>query len=1087
MNLRKIILTVSVALTAATMLSAQEQRPLWMRYPAISPDGKQIAFSYQGDLFSVTTQGGTARRLTTSEGYDYRPMWSPDGSKLAFVSTRTDGREDIYVMDARGGQAKRVTTHSTSETPISWSRDGKYILYAAHIQDPASSALFPARYYNELYRIPAEGGRTELVMPTPLSAGVLLPDGSGLIYEDHKGMENEWRKHHTSSVTRDLIRYDFKSQKYTPIVTWKGEDRNPVLSADGRTLYFLSERGAKSCFNVFSATIDGQNVKQLTSYTDHPVRFLSSAADGTLCYGYDGEIYTMRAGGQPQRVQVSILSDYVEEPEQEIALRSGITSASISPDGKQVAFVIRGEVFVTSADYTTTKRITNTPAAESSVTFGDDRTIVYASERNGKSDLYVATIKRSDDPDFPHSTLIDEKLFIPGDKSEKTCPQFAPNGKDLAYLKDRSRLVIYNTETKKEREITDGRYQVERDGQIDFTWSPDSKWIAMSIVDNGHNPYYDVALVSATEAKPVIHNLTQSGYFAMSPRFVMDGNAIIYTSEQYGMRNHASWGSMNDVMIVFLNRESYDKFVLDEEEYKLLSEAEKKAKEQEKEQAKKDEKKAEKKDDTTKDIRVELDNIDHRILRLTPVSSELGDAFITSDGETLYYMSAFEGGYDLWKKDLRKGDVELLKKLDGPYYNFMPDRKGDKIFMIGSRDMKKMSLPGEKIESVSYEARMKLRPADERRFEYDYVRREEGERIFYEDITNINGANWPELTDHYEKFLPYITNDQDFSDMLSELLGELNVSHTGSGYRGPVSSPSTAELGLFLDWTPSDKGLKIDEVVIGGPFDTFRSKVEAGDYITAIDGEEIDAKTDYFPLLRGKVGRETLISLYCPKSGARWEETIKPISSGKLRDLLYKRWVSQRAEEVRELSDGKLGYVHIPSMDDESFRKVYSDALGKYYNCDGIVIDIRCNGGGRLHEDIEVLFTGTKYLEQMTKGRDYCPMPSRRWTKPSVMVTCEADYSNAHGTPWVYQTMKIGKIVGMPVPGTMSSVNWITLQNPAIYFGVPAIGYMTKEGYYLENHQVEPDVKQPMDFTEALQGRDTQLKRAVEVLRSEMK
>ena len=198
------------------------------------------------------------------------------------------------------------------------------------------------------------------------------------------------------------------------------------------------------------------------------------------------------------------------------------------------------------------------------------------------------------------------------------------------------------------------RYQVERDGQIDFTWSPDSKWIAMSIVDNGHNPYYDVALVSATETNPEIHNLTQSGYFAMGPRFVMDGNAIIYTSEQYGMRNHASWGSMNDVMIVFLNRESYDKFVLDEEEYKLLSEAEKKAKEQEKEQAKKDDKKAEKKDDATKDIRVELDNIDHRILRLTPVSSELGDAFITSDGETLYYMSAFEGGYDLWKKDLRK-------------------------------------------------------------------------------------------------------------------------------------------------------------------------------------------------------------------------------------------------------------------------------------------------------------------------------------------------------------------------------------------------------------------------------------------------
>ncbi|MDE6457648.1 MAG: peptidase S41, partial [Muribaculum sp.] len=231
-------------------------------------------------------------------------------------------------------------------------------------------------------------------------------------------------------------------------------------------------------------------------------------------------------------------------------------------------------------------------------------------------------------------------------------------------------------------------------------------------------------------------------------------------------------------------------------------------------------------------------------------------------------------------------------------------------------------------------------------------------------------------------------------------------------------------------------------------------------------------------------GKKTLVALCDPASGKRWEEVVLPVGSGVMSDLLYDRWVKRRAADVDKWSGGRLGYVHIRSMDDASYRTIYADLLGKYVDKDGIVIDTRWNGGGRLHEDIEVLFSGDKYLTQVIRGVDVCDMPSRRWNKPSIMVQCEANYSNAHGTPWVYKHKKLGTLVGMPVPGTMTSVNWITLQDRSLVFGVPVIGYRTAEGNYLENSQLEPDIKVANDPADAVAGEDAQLHRAVtELLR----
>ena len=588
------------------------------------------------------------------------------------------------------------------------------------------------------------------------------------------------------------------------------------------------------------------------------------------------------------------------------------------------------------------------------------------------------------------------------------------------------------------------------------------------------------------------------------------------------MRAHASWGSQQDVMLVFLNQDAYDRYRLSKEDFELLKEFEKeqkKAKEKDDEKTKDGKKsKAEKADkgnankgktdkskadkekskvDSSKDsnqdesaddkadqkeILVELNGIEDRIVRLTPNSSDLGSAILSKDGEDLYYFSAFEGGYDLWKMNLREKDTKRLHKLNTGWASLMLDKKGD-IFLLGSRIMQKMDAKSDALKSISYQAEMKMDLAAERETMFDHVYKQHQKRFYN---VNMHGVDWDAMTNAYRKFLPHIDNNYDFAELLSEWLGELNVSHTGGRYSPKGKGDVTSNLGLLFDWDYQGKGMQIAEIIEKGPFDHPRTKVKAGCIIEKINREEITLDNDITCLLNNKAGKKTLISIYNPQNKERWEEVVMPVTNGQLNGLLYKRWVKQRAADVEKWSKGRLGYVHIQSMGDDSFRTVYSDILGKYNNCEGIVIDTRFNGGGRLHEDIEILFSGQKYFTQVVRGREACDMPSRRWNKPSIMLQCEANYSNAHGTPWVYKHQKIGKLVGMPVPGTMTSVSWETLQDPSLVFGIPIVGYRLPDGSYLENTQLEPDVKVANNPETVVKGEDTQLKVAVDELLKEI-
>ena len=1037
----------------------------WLRYPSISPDGKTVVFSYKGNLYTVSSEGGEARQLTTHQAYDYAPVWSPDGKTIAFASDRF-GNFDIYTIPVKGGVPTRITTNSAKETPWTYSPDGKKILFSARIQDPASSVLFPKSSMTELYAVSVEGGRPEQVLATPAEEVSFVGKNGAFVYQDCKGGENVWRKHHTSSITRDIWMYDGK--KHTKLTDFNGEDRTPRVTADGQIVYFTSER--EGSFNVYSFPVSNPAaVKKVTKHKIHPVRFLTLSDNGVLCYGYDGDIYVNKGSGNSVKLSVNITSDNDNNDMAELPV-SGGSDNDLSRDGKQIAFISRGEVFVTSTEFKTVRQITDTPAAESDVVFSPDgKKLAYASEREGIWNIYTAELTRKEDVYFPYATVIEEKPLFKNNKVDRRAPQFSPDGKEIAYIENREKLMVYNIESGKTRQITDGSQCYSTTGSFGYSWSPDGKWFTMSYCSDHHYPYDDIGIVSAKGGEPMI-NLTYSGYTDHSPQWVLGGNAILFTSERYGMRNHASWGTLDDVMIVFLNRKAYDDFKKTKEEREFDKQVAKLSE-------KSDDKKADdKKKSEVKDIVVELENIEERLIRLTPSSAAIGDAVLSKDGRALYYQATYEAGMSLWKLDLDSGVPSKIGSASG---RMIWDEKFSNLYVLG-RSFSKMKDGAKMLEPISVRAEMSMDLAAEREYMFNHVYRQEKERFYNE---KMHGVDWEMYTAEYRKFLPYINNNYDFSELLSEYLGELNVSHTGSGYRTPKAKNSTitAELGLFFDLAWAGDGLKVDEIVAGGPFDKADSKLAAGDIIVSIDGVKILKGMDYYPLLDSKAGVRTLVSIK-KASGESVDQVVVPVSAGTMNTLLYKRWVRHNAAMVEKLSGGRLGYVHIEGMNDPSFRTVYSEILGRYNHCDGIVIDTRFNGGGRLHEDIEVLFSGKKYLTQEVRGKDACDMPSRRYNKASIMIIGEANYSNAHGTPWVYKYKNMGLLVGKPVPGTMTSVNWETLQDPTIYFGIPVVGYRTAEGTYLENDQLNPDIDVENTKELVVKGTDEQLQAAVKAL-----
>lgn len=1045
-------------------LAIAEDNPQWIRHQSISPDGQHIAFTYKGDLYRVPVSGGVARQLTFHEAHDFMAVWSNDGSQIAFASDRY-GNFNVYVMDADGGPATRLTYHSNDEFPYAFSPDDGFVWFGAVRQDDVNHRQFPAASQPELYKVPVQGGRVHQVLTIPAEFSQISSDGKRVVYHDKKGGEDEWRKHHRSSITRDIWLYDREAGTHTMLSDFEGENRQPVFNSSEDAIYYLTDESGT--FNVHKMDLSQRgSSEQITNFSLHPVRFLSYGS-GRLAFGYDGELYTMLPGEEPQKVDVMIRTQKKSNPDSFISINGGVSEMAIAPNGKEIAFIARGEVFVTSVDGAMTKRITNTPEQERFLAFSPDgKDLLYSRKQDGQWRVFATRIVREEEPFFYGSTLLQEREFFTED-ADVYQASFSPDGKQIAYIYDRRTLRVRNLDNNRTVDLLtpDDLFHM-REGEHYFTWSPDSKWLLIGWRKLLHNS--EVLLMAADGSERI--NLTRSGYMDSSPQWSNDGKKMIWFSNRDGLRSYATSGATErDVYTMFFDQEAWDLYSMDEEEYKLwtqVQEANGSSDEEEEDS----------------DLSFDKERMKNWTARLTPQSGWMSDAVLSKDGKKLYYLASFDGRYNLWEVDLRTRENSIAIRLNSGPGSLHWDDDMSNLYMLSGGSIQKLNIGGSSASPVRIRGEMPFDELAERQhlFEHIYVRTK---NVHYEPT--FHGQDWDMLYEEYSKYLPHIGNTYEFAEMVAEWLGELNVSHSGTRYSRSIdNADQTASLGIFMDYSHEGNGIRIAEVIAGGPLDKASFDIQPGMVIEKINGQLITPDRDIAYYLNRKAGEFVMLEIVWQETRrreARKQITVRPISLGQERSLLYQRFIEINRKEVEEKSGGRLGYVHIPGMGDGPFRNVIQDMLGRYVNSEAMIVDTRFNGGGDLVADLAMFFTGVEFNRYATEDRVVGGEPTSRWTRPTLSLFNESMYSDGHCYASAYVELEIGPSVGMPVPGTCSFAGWERLPNGMVW-GIVPVSATNKAGEWMENNQTHPtyEVKNMPGYID--QGRDQQLERAIEVL-----
>ena len=1024
-----------VALLLATAVRAQE--PIrFARTPDISPDGKLVAFSYLGDIWVVETIGGVARPVTMHEAHDIGPVFSPDGRWLAFSSNR-HGSYDVYVVPVQGGKPRRLTFDSGTDVVNGWSPDGKHILFAS-----TRGIAFPPSY--ELYTVPVEGGRVHRIPTGEGKEGSFSPKGNQIAYV--RGPGTWYRKGYRGSANDDIWVCDADGTHHRQLTTFEGQDTSPMWSADGQSIYYVSECCAPSnerrCPpNIVVRDAAGKNPpRPITFHSDEGVRRARISGNGQwIVYECGPDLWVVSTGsGQSRKLAIEVHADDKTNTERTTTYTRNASEFALSPDEKHIAFVVHGQLFLVPTSGGKAKRLTQSPGFDHHIAWAPDgKRIVFASDRaqNGYEDLYML---ESDDPD--HSKLADAAKFkvarLTDTPEVESGVSFSPDGKRVGFLRS-GRLWTMKPDGTAAKVLVDD-VQV-----IDYEWSPDSKWVVYARLDGSFAS--ELFLVPADGGSQPPKNITRYATYNAGVTWSNTGNKLAFISQR---------------------RQNPGVYVLPLQKPAAPGTPD------------------------AKGTEIDWDDIHLRAKSVASVPAE--DGAISADGGKVAFRSAGgTNGHDLWVANSDGGQVTRLTHGDLRPEQIQWSKKSSELIYFRDRQgairTARPSGYGGEPSTVPFKAKLTVRRDEEFQEMFDQSWRALREN-FYD--AKFHGANWEAVRAKYRPLVKHVALKEDLYALISLMLGELNASHLGIMGFLPPPEERTAELGLLFDEKYKGPGLKVAEILKRGPADKRGLGLKVGDVIRSIDGVELDEKVCVEKLLNDKVGENVQLRVTSspsadPKDPKAWRKVeIQAAGREQVSHLMYERWVENNARRVAELSKGKLGYIHIASMDEDGLdgfvRSLYSDNFDK----DAIVLDVRYNGGGFTHDQV-LNYLGAKehtLFRQRNGGEGLVLRPlDRKWTRPLVLLINNRSYSDAEILPSAFRTLGLGKLVGEATGGHVIGTSTVRLIDGSI-FRVPRTGVFTVNGVNMEKEGVKPDVEVAQHPDELARGVDAQLEKAVEVL-----
>lgn len=1058
--MKNILLSFVFLLSGYALLA--QNTPL-LRFPAISPDGSQVAFSYQGDIWTVATDGGLARRLTIHESYESNPRWSPDGKSIAFQGNRF-GNNDIFVMDANGGAPKRLTFHSANDIHPNWTKDNKILF-------ETSRAYRQLEWDDEIHIVDANGGTPHRYMDGFGMEAVGADDGRLVAYT--RGGCRFVREAYTGPANRSIWVYDSKNKTYNAVADAAAMESSPSWGK-GRQLYFLS--AAKGRYNIHTIALDASGAatgpeQTITSFTDEGIRHFDVSADGEhMVFERNNGIYYMptKVGGKAVKINVDVNYDDRFDPVTHETFSSRATAISLSPNEENLLIGVHGEIFArsTDKDKKRTTQLTKHAYRDQAAKWLNDSTALFISDRDGNKDIFLVRSADTSQVNLVKSLKHEVKKFVSTPLEEDNFT-ISPDGKKITISRNRHSLIIADVD---ENGISNERTLLEGwEIPSSVAWSPDSKWIAYAKPDLNFN--YEV-YIHAVDGSSEAVNVSMHPRYDHSPFFSADGSKLGFLS----LRNNGDY----DVWFAWLNKEDWQK---SEQEWEDAD----------------DEEEEEESDDEEeeKTIVVDLKNIHQRLVQVTRFPGDEDDLVISADGETFFFTVNNDGGDEAsGKVDLQsiKWDGSDLKTLasDMPLRRLSIDKSGKYLYLLKRNgSIAKMKIEGKKSEGLAFQAKMDIDHVQERKQVLDEVWRSLNQG-FYDP--EFHGQNWEELRKKYEPIALSASTNQDFRAILNTMLGQLNASHMGVYGRGPEETQTERTGYIGVEVMQTKGGVKVTRVVPNTAADRSVSKLNVGDVITAVNGNAINSTTNFYALMEGTRNERTLMHVNNAKGDAR-EVVIRPQSS--IRTALYDEWVESRKELTEKLSNGRLGYIHIRGMNWSSFerfeRELTASGLGK----EGIVIDVRYNGGGWTTDMLMAVMNvrqhaytiprgATNSLNNHQKFSEYYPygerLPLAALTKPSVALCNESSYSNAEIFSHAYKHLNHGDLVGMPTFGAVISTGGQGLIDGSFVRMPFRAWYVKATGENMELSPAVPDVQLQNSADHRAKGVDEQLKKAIDLL-----